>query len=64
MLNLTINEVPVAVPEGASVLDACRAAGVRVPTLCHLEGHPGMGACRVCLVEVEGARGLAASCSM
>ncbi len=63
MPRLTIDDITVEVPEGTSVLHAARQAGVRVPTLCHLEGHPPIGACRVCLVEIEGARTLVASCS-
>jgi NADP-reducing hydrogenase subunit HndD len=60
---LTIDDVKVEVPEGTALLDACRQAGARVPTLCYLEGVQAIGACRVCLVEVEGARTLIASCS-
>ncbi len=62
MLTLTINTTPVTVPEGSTVLDAARAAGVKIPTLCYLQGVQAIGACRVCLVEIEGARALAASC--
>ena len=64
MPNVTINNVSVDVPEGTSVLDAARQAGIRIPTLCYVEGLQAIGACRVCVVEVEGARNLAASCSM
>jgi NADP-reducing hydrogenase subunit HndD len=64
MINLAINNIPVEVPEGTSVLEAARAAGIRIPTLCHVEGLQTIGACRVCVVEIEGARNLAASCSM
>jgi NADP-reducing hydrogenase subunit HndD len=60
---LTIDETKVEVPEGTTVLDACRQAGARVPTLCYLEGVQAIGACRVCLVEVEGAKTLIASCT-
>jgi iron-only hydrogenase group A len=63
MPTLTIDDIKVEVPEGTSVLHAARQAGVRIPTLCHLEGRQAIGACRVCLVEVEGARTLVASCS-
>ncbi|MCL5733968.1 MAG: 2Fe-2S iron-sulfur cluster-binding protein, partial [Actinobacteria bacterium] len=48
---LTVDNIKVEVPEGTSVLDACRQAGARVPTLCYLEGVQAIGACRVCLVE-------------
>ena len=64
MITLTINNVPVEVPEGATVLSAAKQAGVRIPTLCYVEGLQAIGACRVCVVEVEGARNLVASCSM
>jgi NADP-reducing hydrogenase subunit HndD len=64
MLTLTVNNIPVTVPEGATVLSAAQAAGIKIPTLCFLEGFDAVGACRVCVVEVEGARSLVASCSM
>lgn len=63
MLRLTINDIAVEAPEGATVLEAARTAGVRIPTLCHLEGMKPIGGCRVCLVEIKGARGLVASCA-
>ncbi len=62
MPKLTINGKAIEVPEGTSVLDAARQAGILIPTLCYLENVQAIGACRVCLVEVEGARTLAASC--
>jgi bidirectional [NiFe] hydrogenase diaphorase subunit len=52
---LQIDGEPIAVPAGASLLEACRARGVSLLTLCHLEGLSPVGACRLCLVEVEGA---------
>jgi iron-only hydrogenase group A len=62
MPTLTINDIRVEVPDGTTVLEAARRAGVRVPTLCYLEKVQAIGACRVCLVEVEGAKTLMASC--
>lgn len=62
MPSLTIDGRAMDVPEGTTVLCAAQQAGIRIPTLCHMEGLPAVGACRVCLVEVEGARTLAASC--
>lgn len=59
---LTIDDRKVGVPEGATILDAARKAGIQVPTLCYLEKVQAIGACRVCLVEVEGAKTLIASC--
>ncbi len=62
MVNLTIDNIPVTVPEGATVLEAARAAGIRIPSLCFLKGVNEIGACRMCVVEVKGARSLMASC--
>jgi NADP-reducing hydrogenase subunit HndD len=64
MPTLTINDTQVTVPDGTTILAAAASAGVRIPSLCHMENRPGIGACRVCLVEVEGARGLTAACCM
>jgi iron only hydrogenase large subunit-like protein/ferredoxin len=64
MIKLSINNIPVEVPAGATLLAAARQAGIKIPTLCHVEGLQTIGACRVCVVEVEGARNLCASCAM
>jgi len=64
MITLTINNIPVEVPEGTSILNAARQAGIKIPSLCYVEGLQAIGACRVCVVEVEGFRNLVASCSM
>ncbi len=63
MCKITINQQLVEAERGSTILEAARRAGVRIPTLCHLEGHPAIGACRVCLVEVEGAKALVPSCA-
>ena len=63
MPTLIIDGMKVQAPEGATVLEACRHAGAKVPTLCHLEGIQPIGACRLCVVEIEGARTLVASCT-
>jgi NADP-reducing hydrogenase subunit HndD len=63
MPTLTIDTVSVTVPDGATILEASRQAGVKIPTLCFLEGFTPTGACRVCMVEVEGAKSLVASCA-
>ncbi|MFM1812992.1 MAG: hypothetical protein RLZZ336_1930 [Cyanobacteriota bacterium] len=55
VLTLQIDGEPVAVPAGASLLEACRKRGAALPTLCFLEGLSPVGACRLCLVEVDGA---------
>lgn len=62
-LSLQINGKSVSAPKGSTILEAATRAGVSIPTLCHLEHHPPLGACRVCLVEVEGARRLVTACS-
>ena len=64
MVNVTIDGVKVSVPSSYTVLEAARAAGIKIPTLCFLKDVNQIGACRVCLVEVEGARALAAACVM
>jgi iron-only hydrogenase group A len=64
MPKLTIDKAGVEVPWGTTILNAARTVGIRIPSLCYLEGVHVVGGCRVCLVEVEGARTLAASCSM
>jgi len=63
MIQIHINGKAVQVVEGTTILQAARQAGVQIPTLCYLEKSEPIGACRVCLVEVEGARTLMASCS-
>ncbi len=61
---ITINNTQVTVPEGTTILAAAKRAGVHIPTLCFLEGLDAIGACRICVVEVEGAKSLVASCSV
>jgi len=61
-VRLTINGMEVEVPKSYTVLDAARDNGIDIPTLCHLKDVNEVGACRVCMVEVEGARALQASC--
>lgn len=62
MINLKINNVAVSVPEGTTILDAANSIGLKIPTLCYLREINAIGACRICLVEVKGARGYATSC--
>lgn len=62
MINLKINDIPVTVPEGTTILEAARSAGIKIPSLCFLKGVNEIGACRICVVEVKGARSLVASC--
>ena len=61
-VNLKINNIPVVAPEGATILEAAHLAGIRIPTLCYLKEINAIGACRICVVEVKGARSLVASC--
>ncbi len=63
VITLRVNDQDVAVPAGSSLLAATRAAGVDLPTLCHLEGLTPVSACRLCLVEVEGSSKLLTACS-
>ena len=62
MVNIKINGAEYSVPYGTTVLEACRQAGIEIPTLCYLKDVNEIGACRLCLVEVVGARGLVTSC--
>ncbi|HEU4488374.1 MAG TPA: 2Fe-2S iron-sulfur cluster-binding protein [Actinomycetota bacterium] len=62
-VELTIDGTAVEVPEGATILEACRKLGIDTPTLCYLENLTPVNACRVCVVEVEKARVLAPACS-
>lgn len=64
MISLWINNCLVEVPEGTTILHAARKAGIRIPTLCHVESLEPIGACRVCVVEIEGNRNLVSACSM
>lgn len=63
MATIEVNGRTIAAEPGEMLLDALRRAGVRVPTLCHIEGLPPSGACRMCVVEVEGQNGLVPSCA-
>lgn len=61
-VSLTIDGIEVQAVPGTSVLEAAKKAGIKIPTLCYLEEINEIGACRICLVEVQGARTLQASC--
>jgi formate dehydrogenase alpha subunit len=62
MISLTVDGLPVDVAEGSSLLDAVLAAGRHLPHLCKDADQAPIGSCRTCLVEIEGVRGLRASC--
>ena len=61
-VKLTIDSLPVAVPKGSTILEAARELGINIPTLCFLKEVNAIGACRVCLVEIEGFRTLQPAC--
>ena len=61
MITLTIDGVQVSVPAGSTVLEAAKAAGIHIPTLCYMKGLNEIGACRLCVVDT-GARALQAAC--
>ena len=61
-MNLKINGISVSAPAGSTILEAARIAGVKIPTLCFLKEINEIGACRMCVVEVKGARNLVAAC--
>jgi NADH dehydrogenase/NADH:ubiquinone oxidoreductase subunit G len=62
LFEIQLNGKPVQAPDGSTLLDACRRAGADVPTLCFLDGMSPLGACRLCVVEVEGSRALVPAC--
>ena len=62
LVNIKINGMPLSVPAGTTILEAARQLGLEIPTLCHLKNVNEIGACRICVVEVKGARSLVASC--
>ena len=62
MVNLKINGQPISVPEGTTILEAAQANGIDIPTLCYLKDASVTGSCRMCVVEIVGARALQAAC--
>lgn len=63
MINLTINDKLISVPEGSTILQAAKQNTIDIPHLCYLEGVHKYGSCRLCIVEVEGFKKLQASCT-
>lgn len=63
MVELTINDIKVKAEEGMTILDAAKSVGIYIPTLCHMKDLFPTGACRICVVEVDGMRGLTPSCA-
>ena len=62
MVNVKVNGIAVSVPKGSTILEAARVAGVEIPTLCYMKEINEIGACRICVVEATGARGLVTAC--
>ncbi|OGV19999.1 MAG: ferredoxin [Lentisphaerae bacterium GWF2_38_69] len=62
-VNIEINNISVKVPKCDTILSAAKKAGIKIPTLCHLEGLLPSGACRICVVELEGSLNLVPACS-
>ena len=62
MINVIIDGKEYSVRKGATILEACKSVGIEIPTLCYLKEVNEIGACRICVVEVKGARSLVASC--
>ena len=62
MVNLKINNIPCRAPAGSTILEAAHAAGIAIPTLCYLKELNNIGACRICVVEVKGAKSLVPAC--
>ena len=63
LIELEVDGRTVRVPEGSTILDACRAEGIETPTLCYADTLTPVNACRVCVVDVEGSRTLVPACS-
>ena len=63
MVTATINGIPVQCPEGTTILGAARRSGIAIPSLCGIKEVNEIGACRVCVVEVEGIERLVAACT-
>ncbi|MBU1098847.1 MAG: [FeFe] hydrogenase, group A [Bacteroidetes bacterium] len=63
MVELTINNIKVQAEEGMTILEAAKSVGIHIPTLCHMKDLTPTGACRICVVEVDGMNGLTPSCA-
>ncbi len=62
IISLKIDGREVKAPEGTNLIDAAESAGIHIPNLCYIKGMRGIGACRMCLVEIEGAKGHVVGC--
>lgn len=63
MVNLKINDIEISVEEGTTILEAAKSVGINIPTLCYLKDINEIGACRVCVVEVEGLDRCVTACN-
>ena len=63
MVTLTIDGQKVTVPEGTTIMKAAASVGINIPHLCFLEGINEIGACKVCVVEIQGKNKLVTSCN-
>ncbi|MBA3071863.1 MAG: 2Fe-2S iron-sulfur cluster binding domain-containing protein, partial [Nitrospirae bacterium] len=63
MIKLTIDGKEIQAPEGSNLIDAAETAGIHIPNLCYLKGMPGIGACRLCLVKIEGMKAPMIACN-
>src|SRR5580765_3884189 len=63
MVEVVIDGQPCQLPESITILEACRSRGIDIPTLCYLENLTPANVCRICVVELAGARALAPACS-
>ena len=61
-ITMYINDEAVRVDKGTNVLEACRANGYDIPSLCYIRDINTAGSCRICIVEIEGSRNLQAAC--
>ena len=62
MVNLKIDHNEISVPEGTTIMEAAASVGITIPSLCYLKDINEIGACRICVVEATGARGLVTAC--
>ncbi|HYA12564.1 MAG TPA: 2Fe-2S iron-sulfur cluster-binding protein, partial [Thermodesulfovibrionales bacterium] len=63
MVTLKIDGIEVQAPEGTNLIEAAELAGIHIPNLCYLKGMKGVGACRLCLVEIEGMKAPVIACN-
>ena len=61
-VNIKINNMPYSVPATMTILEAAQSVGIEIPTLCYYKKINAIGACRICMVEVKGARSMVAAC--